>query len=52
MSRHDFPGGIYPPERKQRSLTAPLRVAPLPAQVVLPLDQHVGKPALPCVAAD
>lgn len=51
MSRHDFPGGIYPPERKQRSLTAPLRVAPLPARVVLPLDQHVGKPALPCVAA-
>ncbi|MGO3057314.1 electron transport complex subunit RsxC [Halomonas sp. AOP43-A1-21] len=46
----DFPGGVYPPERKARSAQSPLRRAPLPAQVVLPLRQHSGRPATPCVS--
>lgn len=46
----DFPGGIYPPERKDRSTQSPLRRAPLPSQVILPLCQHSGRPATPCVA--
>ncbi|MEL7979131.1 electron transport complex subunit RsxC [Vreelandella titanicae] len=46
----DFPGGIYPPERKQRSNQSALIEAPLPRQVTLPLQQHSGQPATPCVA--
>lgn len=47
--RLDFPGGITPPTRKANSTRAPLRTAPLPRRVVLPLDQHAGAPAEPCV---
>ncbi|QJQ94240.1 MULTISPECIES: electron transport complex subunit RsxC [Halomonadaceae] len=46
----DFPGGIYPPERKTLSNQQPLVQAPLPHRVVLPLNQHIGAPAEPCVA--
>ncbi|MFS8171263.1 electron transport complex subunit RsxC [Vreelandella titanicae] len=46
----DFPGGIYPPERKQRSNQSALIEAPLPCRVTLPLQQHSGQPATPCVA--
>tara|TARA_R110000796_G_scaffold118950_1_gene232914 strand:+ start:6310 stop:7983 length:1674 start_codon:yes stop_codon:yes gene_type:complete len=46
----DFPGGIHPPERKQRSNQAALIEAPLPSRVILPLQQHSGQPASPCVA--
>ncbi|NYT72874.1 electron transport complex subunit RsxC [Halomonas sp. QX-2] len=46
----DFPGGIYPPERKQRSNQSALIEAPLPSRVTLPLQQHSGQPATPCVA--
>ena len=50
-SAYDFPGGIHPPQRKQRSNQTALVEAPLPSQVVLPLQQHSGQPATPCVAA-
>ncbi|MDQ7730053.1 electron transport complex subunit RsxC [Halomonas sp. SpR8] len=50
-SAYDFPGGIYPPERKQRSSQATLIEAPLPSRVTLPLQQHSGQPATPCVAS-
>ena len=46
----DFPGGIYPPERKVRSNQAPLQRAPLPERVNLPLRQHSGSPAVACVS--
>ncbi|WP_404377652.1 electron transport complex subunit RsxC [Vreelandella aquamarina] len=49
MPAYEFPGGIYPPERKERSNQAPLRTAPLPDVVTLPLAQQTGKAALPCV---
>ena len=42
---HDFHGGIHPPERKELSNTKPLRRAAIPAQLVLPLSQHIGPPA-------
>ncbi|HDZ46887.1 hypothetical protein LCGC14_0120060 [marine sediment metagenome] len=48
-SAYDFPGGIHPPQRKQRSNQAALIEAPLPKRVVLPLQQHSGQPATPCV---
>jgi electron transport complex protein RnfC len=48
-SVYDFPGGVYPPERKQRSNQTALVEAPLPSRVALPLQQHSGQPATPCV---
>ncbi|RAU16731.1 electron transport complex subunit RsxC [Nitrincola tibetensis] len=51
MSRiFSFHGGIHPPENKKQSLGANIRLAPIPAQLILPLQQHIGKAALPCVA--
>nr|WP_295710691.1 electron transport complex subunit RsxC [uncultured Halomonas sp.] len=49
-SAFDFPGGIYPPERKQRSNQAALVSAPLPMRVTLPLQQNSGQASTPCVA--
>ncbi|MDR5866017.1 electron transport complex subunit RsxC [Halomonas koreensis] len=49
VERLDFPGGITPPTRKARATRAPLREAARPARVVLPLAQHAGAPAEPCV---
>lgn len=46
----DFHGGVHPPENKSQSLQTPLKDAPLPSQVILPLSMHVGAPAIPCVA--
>lgn len=37
-----FPGGIHPPERKQPANQVPLARPPLPAEIVLPLRQHIG----------
>lgn len=45
----DFPGGIYPPERKHRSQQSALLEATLPRQVILLLQQHSGQPSTPCV---
>ncbi|MBV1870276.1 MAG: electron transport complex subunit RsxC [Gammaproteobacteria bacterium] len=42
-------GGIHPPEKKSLSLGVSLRKAPLPNQLVVPLGQHIGLPASPCV---
>ncbi|WP_192034525.1 electron transport complex subunit RsxC [Halomonas sp. YLGW01] len=46
----DFPGGIHPPARKAAATRAPITPAALPRRVVLPLGQHRGQPAEPCVA--
>jgi electron transport complex protein RnfC len=45
-----LPGGITPPEEKALSSGSPIRPGPLPAELVLPLVQHLGAPAEPCVA--
>ena len=45
----DIHGGIHPPERKELSNRTPVRQMPLPARLVLPLAQHLGAPAEPCV---
>lgn len=44
-----FHGGIHPPENKRQSLGAPIKRAPLPARLILPLQQHLGKAATPVV---
>ena len=42
-------GGIHPPGNKI-SKNSQITTAPLPDQVVVPLSQHIGAPATPCVA--
>jgi len=42
-------GGIHPPERKELSNRTPVRQMPLPARLIVPLAQHLGAPAEPCV---
>ncbi|HLT05593.1 MAG TPA: electron transport complex subunit RsxC, partial [Pseudomonas sp.] len=46
----DIPGGIHPPERKDLSTRTPIQRPPLPRRLVLPLSQHLGAPAEPCVS--
>lgn len=47
---HRFHGGIHPPENKAQSTSGPIRQAPLPTLLVVPLLQHIGQPAEPCVS--
>ncbi|TGD71177.1 electron transport complex subunit RsxC [Mangrovimicrobium sediminis] len=47
---HDFHGGIHPVENKHQSLHTPIRDAGIPAELTLPLSQHIGAPATPLVA--
>lgn len=48
-STRNVHGGLRLDAHKQRSTRTPLRLASVPAQVVLPLDQHAGSPATPLV---
>lgn len=45
----DIHGGIHPPQNKAQSLQRPLSTLPLFEHYVLPLNQHVGAPAIPIV---
>ena len=51
MSRElfSFKGGVHPPEHKTESNARPIRVAPLPRQLLIPVRQHIGNPAKPLV---
>ncbi|GAA5786042.1 electron transport complex subunit RsxC [Chitiniphilus shinanonensis] len=52
MSRlHPFHGGIHPPEHKAESNGARIVQVPLPPQLVVALNQHIGHGAKPVVAA-
>lgn len=44
------PGGIHPAENKKQSLTLPIGELPIPEKLVVPMSQHIGIPASPCVA--
>jgi len=52
MSRElfKFKGGVHPPEHKAESNARPVRAAPLPKKLVIPLRQHIGSPAKPLVS--
>jgi Na+-translocating ferredoxin:NAD+ oxidoreductase RnfC subunit len=41
----DFPGGVRLEGRKTQSLQQPLARMPIPARIVLPLQQHIGESA-------
>jgi electron transport complex protein RnfC len=43
-----FPGGLHPPELKLTAGQA-IETCPLPEQLVVPLSQHIGAPAVACV---
>lgn len=45
----NFPGGLHLPANKQQSTATPIQQPPLPRRLVLPLQQHIGEPAVPCV---
>lgn len=46
-----FPiGGIHPSDCKEYSKGAQIERFPVPATVVIPLSQHIGAPAVACVA--
>ncbi len=46
---HTFHGGVHPAEHKQESTTLPIAQAPLPSQLIVPLQQHLGQRAKPLV---
>lgn len=41
----EIPGGIHPPENKNQSMQLPLGNLPIPPQLIIPLNQHIGAPA-------
>lgn len=43
-------GGVHPPEFKEPSRHKPITAGPLPAEIVVHLNQHLGRPAKPVVA--
>lgn len=44
-----FKHGIHPAYHKAETSCLPIRRLPFPARLVLPLNQHIGKPAIPLV---
>lgn len=45
----DIHGGVHPPQNKAQSVQEPIGTIPLPDEFILPLNQHIGAPALPVV---
>ncbi|MDT8440599.1 MAG: electron transport complex subunit RsxC [Desulfuromonadales bacterium] len=50
MKTKTFPGGLHPPDNKGWTAHKPIEVCPLPEELVVPMAQHIGAPAAPCVA--
>ncbi|MEI7842100.1 MAG: electron transport complex subunit RsxC [Gallionellaceae bacterium] len=44
-----FHGGVHPPTHKEESTRTPIAQAAIPSKLVIPLHQHVGTRAKPCV---
>ena len=51
QSRHQFPGGVYPPQHKSESCNLSSIKAEIPTRLILPLHQHIGEPARAIVDA-
>lgn len=49
MKLKTFPGGLHPPDNKHWSAHKAIEECPLPAELVIPLSQHIGVPAEACV---
>ncbi len=48
-SGRTFRHGIHPPEAKDATKDLPIRQFPFAPSLAVPLSQHIGKPAVPCV---
>jgi len=42
-------GGVHPEDRKELSAACPIEDLPMPALLHIPLQQHIGAPAMPAV---
>lgn len=49
FGRPSFSHGIHPPYHKEGTACQPIRRMAFPDRLVLPLNQHIGRPALPLV---
>lgn len=49
MKLFNLRGGVHPQGRKELSATCQIRSLPLPEYLFIPLQQHVGAPAVPVV---
>ncbi len=47
---HIFRGGVHPPDNKAATASKPLVELPLPKVLTISVSQHLGAPAIPCVA--
>ena len=45
----NIPGGIHPPQNKEQSVQQAIAKVPVSDILILPLNQHIGAPALPIV---
>ena len=50
ITLHSFDGGIHPQENKHQSTQTPIAYLPLPAQLIVPVGQHIGAAAEVIVA--
>ncbi|MDR2861695.1 MAG: hypothetical protein LBV07_04030, partial [Syntrophobacterales bacterium] len=41
--KRTFKGGIHPEDHKSFTSSKPVEVMPLPAKIVIPLQQHIGR---------
>ncbi len=51
VHKDSFSNGIHPPEHKDESRNLAIRQFPFAPELVVPLSQHLGKPAMPIVRA-
>ena len=49
MTAVTFKGGVHPPDGKEKTKGLAIETVAPPAEIVLPLSQHIGAPAKPCV---
>ena len=51
LIRKSFKGGVHPPEYKEFTSSKKIEAFPLPKKVIIPLQQHIGKPSEAIVKA-
>jgi electron transport complex protein RnfC len=49
FTRKTFGHGVHAPEHKDLTRARPIRRFPFAPRLTVPLSQHIGKPAVPCV---
>ena len=49
MKMFKFKGGVHPDGHKRESNESPIAAMPMPQRLFVPMQQHIGTPAEPCV---